>query len=152
MNVRNRGVVLWLVLVAIAILTPQNAVACTCMPFPNDEAKAAAMAFAMADVIFVGVVTDVKTKRLRPLAVRDTTFEVLQAWKGPVGGDLTVVRSAVGEIACGYEFDKPGEYLVFAYWDVEHQILTTSMCDLNRESSRAVGLITELDKIKAGMD
>lgn len=82
------------------------------------------------------------------MAVRDTSFDLQQVWKGLISRSGVVVRSANGEIACGYRFRKPGEYLVFAYWDADHQILTTSMCDLNREASNAKTLIRELDRIK----
>ena len=144
-----RSVIASLLLLATVILAPSVTVACTCAAFPDDEAKAAASAYALADVVFLGVVRDIKTKRWQqPIAVRETTFEVLEVWKGLSGRNPAVVSSAMGSLACGYKFDKPGEYLVFAYWDVEHQILTTSMCDLTRKASEAGGLVRELNKIK----
>jgi len=144
-----RSVIASLLLLATVILAPSMAVACTCAAFPDDEAKAAAIAYTLADVVFLGAVRDIKTKRWQqPIAVRETTFEVLEVWKGLSGRNPVVVRSAMGSLACGYKFDKPGEYLVFAYWDVEHQILTTSMCDLTRKASEAGGLVRELNKIK----
>lgn len=129
------------------VLEPTWALACSCMPFPADEAKAAASAYALADVIFLGTVKSTVSRRLSHLAVRDTTFEVQQSWKGLNGLDAVVVRSANGEIACGYRFRKPGDYLVFAYWDADRHIFTTSMCDLNREASKAQSLISALDRI-----
>ena len=130
------------------LLAPTSAFACSCMPFPTDNAKAAAMAYSLADVIFLGTVNNIASRRLSYMAVRDTTFGVQQSWKGLNGVDAIVVRSNNGEIACGYRFRKPREYLVFAYWDADHQIFTTSMCDLNREASNAQSLIRALDKIK----
>ena len=130
------------------LFAPTSASACSCMPFPTDEAKAAAMAYALADVIFLGTVKHIAPRRLSYMAVRDTTFDVKQSWKGLNGADAVVVRSNNGEIACGYRFRKPGEYLVFAYWDADRQIFTTSMCDLNKEASKAKSLIRELDKIR----
>ena len=147
----SRSVIASLLLLASLIIAPSVAVACTCMAFPDDVAKAAATAYAQADVIFLGTVTDIKTKRWQqPIGVRETTFELLDVWKGLSGRSPAVVSSAIGSLACGYKFDKPGEYLVFAYWDVERQILTTSMCDLTRKASEANGLVRELDKIKGG--
>ncbi len=147
--VLSRGVIASFLLLASLILAPSAADACTCAAFPDDSAKAAAMAYAQADVVFLGAVTNIKTKRWRqPIAVRETTFDVLEVWKGLSGRNPAIVRSAMGSLACGYKFDKPGEYLVFAYWDVEHQILTTSMCDLTRKASEAGGLVRELNKIK----
>jgi hypothetical protein len=111
------------------------------------------MAYAQADVIFLGTVTDIKTKRWqKPIGVRETTFELLEVWKGLSGRNPAVVSSAIGSLACGYKFDKPGKYLVIAYWDVERQVLTTSMCDLTRKASEANGLVREFDKIRGGAD
>jgi hypothetical protein len=144
----RRVVAASLILLSSLILAPTVAVACTCAAFPDDEEQAAAIAYARADVVFLGAVTHIKTKRwARPVAFRETTFEVRKAWKGLSGRDPAVVWSALGSLACGYKFDKPGEYLVFAYWDVEQQVLTTSLCDLTREASIAAGLIRELDKL-----
>ena len=138
---------LLLLLVATVFLAPHSASACSCMAFPDDEAEAAAMAYGMADAVFLGEVTEIRSRRLTFMAFRDASFDVLQAWKGLDGSNPAVVRSAKGEIACGYRFQKPGKYLVFAYWDSDRQILTTSMCDLTREASKAAGLIRELEKI-----
>jgi hypothetical protein len=124
----SRSVIASLLLLASLIITPSVAVACTCMAFPDDDAKAAAMAYAQADVIFLGTVTDIKTKRWqKPIGVRETTFELLEVWKGLSGRNPAVVSSAIGSLACGYKFDKPGKYLVIAYWDVERQVLSGSL-------------------------
>lgn len=144
-----RKVLLALVVLVGVVLTSSDALACSCAPYPEDEAKAAARAYQQADAIFLGTVSAVKSRRFRPLPVRDATFDVLRAWKGLNGVNVALVRSAIGEIGCGYRFDKPGTYLVFAYWDARRQILTTNMCELNRNESDARGLIAELDKLKA---
>jgi len=144
----TRGLAVALVLLAFIICMPSLTFACSCMAYPEDEAKAVAIAFARADVIFLGTVSAVKSKRFRPLAVRDATFDVLSVWKGQIGRNLTVVRAAIGVLACGYKFRKSGNYLVFANWDAEQEILWTNMCELTREQSKAQGLIRELDKLK----
>jgi len=82
-TILSRGVIASLLLLASLILAPSVAVACTCAAFPDDEAKAAAIAYARADVVFLGVVTSIKSKWWQlPIAVRDTTFDVREAWKG----------------------------------------------------------------------
>lgn len=148
--VLSRSVIVPLLFLTTLILAPSAAVACSCAAFPDDDAQAAAIAHARADAVFLGVVTGIKTKRWRlPIGVRETTFDVRKAWKGLSGRNPAVVLSAIGSIACGYKFTKPGEYLVFAYWDVDRQILTTNMCELTRKASEADGLIRELDKAKS---
>lgn len=142
------AVVATVLLVAGVISLPLPAFACTCMAYPDDAAEAAAIAYARADAIFLGVVTDVKKKWLRALRVRHTTFDVLFAWKGLSGSNPAVVRSVIGEIGCGYKFGKQGTYLVLASWDIEREILTTNMCELNRKESEAQDLIKEFDKLK----
>ena len=144
-----RRILLALVGLVSVSLASSDALACSCAPYPEDEAKAAAKAFQQADVIFLGAVSAVKARRFRPLPVRDTTFDVLAAWKGLNDVKVALVRSAIGEIGCGYKFDLSKTYLVFAYWDQRRQILTTNMCELNRKESKAQGLIAELDKLKA---
>ena len=151
--IRYRSAALSLLLAGAAIFAPQLAIACSCAAFPDNEARAAAIAYARADVIFLGAVSKIQLRRLSLsrtlsfMAVRDTSFDVLQVWKGLTGFNPAVVRSAKGETACGFRFRKPGKYLVFAYWDSDRQVLTTSMCELTRTASEATGLIRELDKI-----
>lgn len=145
----SRKILLALVGLVCALLVSLDTFACSCAPYPEDEAKAAARAYHQADAIFLGAVSAVKSRRFRPLPVRDTTFEILAAWKGLKNAKEALVRSAIGEIGCGYKFGKSGTYLVFAYWDERQQILTTNMCELNRKESAARGLIAELDKLKA---
>ena len=121
--------------------------ACSCAAFPADEAKAIAIAYSRADVIFLGVAIDVRAKWQLPLRVRDTTFVVEASWKGLGGDDGTIVRTAISETACGFKFRKRGRYLVFANWDPRKGILWTNLCELTREESNAQGLIKELDAL-----
>jgi hypothetical protein len=123
-----------------------NADACMCVAYPEDVDKAVAMAYAYADVIFLGDVTAVKRKFLSYPQSRHTTFTVLKSWKG-LNSSMAIVRTAISETACGYTFKKPGKYLVFANWDVKREVLTTNMCELNRRESDAGDYIVELDKL-----
>jgi hypothetical protein len=106
------------------------------------------MAYERADAVFLGTVTDVRSKRLQPLSVRDASFEVTSTWKGLSSYDGAVVRSADGELACGFNFRKSSRYLVFAHWDAGQGILWTNMCELTRKASEATGMIKVLDELK----
>lgn len=138
----------WLgpVLVLIIISPAQAAKACSCMAFPDDPDKAVAMAYAQADVVFLGDVTSRQNTFLGILRQREVTFSVRDRWKGSIS-DETIVRTNVGEIACGYNFKKRNSYLVFAYWDKKRKQLTTSFCDLNRPEANAKDAIAVLNRL-----
>jgi hypothetical protein len=80
------------------------------------------------------------------LRQREVTFSVRNLWKGSIS-DATVVRTNIGEIACGYDFKKHNSYLVFAYWDRRRQHLTASFCDLTRTEAKAKDAIRILDRL-----
>jgi hypothetical protein len=134
-------------ILALIFLCPlQEAEACMCMPFPDDFEKAVATAYARADVVFLGDALAMRNTVLGILQQREVTFSVRDRWKGSTS-DTTLVRTNVGEIACGYNFKKRNSYLVFAYWDQQRQHLTTSFCDLNRTEAKAKGAISVLDRL-----
>jgi hypothetical protein len=120
--------------------------ACSCAAFPDEPAEAIAIAYANADVIFTGEAMDIHRNRSRSPAVTDTGFRVDVVWKGKVP-DNVIIRSNVGEIACGFQFRTRTSYLVFAYRDPESNTLTTSMCELTRDESKAGDLLAELQAI-----
>lgn len=134
------------ILALIILCSPQAANACSCMPFPNDLEKAIAMAYARADVVFLGDVMAMRSTYLGILRQREVTFSVRERWKGSIS-DTTLILTNVGEIACGFDFKKRNSYLVFAYWDQKRQHLTTSFCDLNRTEAAATGAIRVLDQL-----
>jgi hypothetical protein len=146
-NLNARKLMVVFSLAVSLLLVSSRSFACSCAAFPADEAEAVAIAYGRADVVFVGIVTSVKKRFQLPLPVRDATFDVSQAWKGVSEFDGTVVRSAIGEIACGYKFRKGSSYLVFANWVPDQGVLWTNMCELTREESKAETLIKELDGI-----
>ncbi len=134
-------------LLALACLLPaQGAYGCSCMAFPKDPEKAVAMAYARADVVFLGDVTAMRKRFLGILRQREVTFSVTDRWKGSIPDTLSV-QTNTGEIACGYEFRKHGSYLVFAYWDQQGTRLTTSFCDLNRTEAEAKDAIAVLNRL-----
>ena len=138
----------WLgpILVLIFLWPLQAAEACSCMPFPDDLKKAAATAYARADVVFLGDALAMRNTFLGSLRQREVTFSVRDRWKGSIP-DTTLVRTNVGEIACGYNFKKRNSYLVFAYWDQQRKQLTTSFCDLTRTEAKAKDAIGMLDRL-----
>ena len=138
----------WLgpILVLISLWPPQAAEACSCMAFSNDLEKAVAMAYAQADVVFLGDAKAMRNTFLGILRQREVTFSVRDRWKGSIP-DTTLVRTNIGEIACGYNFKKRNSYLVFAYWDQQRQYLTTSFCDLTRTEAKAKDAIGALDRL-----
>ncbi len=138
----------WLgpILVLIFLCQPQAAEACMCMPFPDDFEKAVATAYARADVVFLGDVMAMRNTFLGSLRQSEVTFSVRDLWKGS-SSDTTLVRTNIGEIACGYKFKERNSYLVFAYWDWQLQLLTTSFCDLTRAEAEAKGAIGVLDRL-----
>lgn len=137
----------WLgqILVLTFLCLPNQSNACSCAAFPNDPEKALAIAYAQADVIFLGDAIAVRNKLLRLPPQREAKFSVRTVWKGSTP-DTTVVRTNIGESACGYKFKKQGSYLVFGYWDRQHKHLTTSFCDLTRTEIEAKDLIVILNR------
>lgn len=134
-------------LVLILVLESHGVEACTCAAYPDDLQEAVAIAYAQADVIFLGDVTSIRNLRLRALPQREAQFFVHDRWKGSVS-DAAVVRTNIGEIACGYDFHRGGSYLVFAYWDRDHNLLTTSFCDLTCTQADAKEVIVILNRLR----
>jgi hypothetical protein len=131
----------------LAFLYPPQAVqACTCMAFPENLEKAVAMAYGHADAVFLGDIMTMRTRFLGMLTQREVKFSVRDRWKGSLP-ETVLVRTNIGEIACGYNFKKRNSYLVFAYWDQRLQHFTTSFCDLNRTEDQAKGAIGVLDRL-----
>lgn len=134
-------------LALLACLWPAHAAfPCSCMAFPNDLEEAMAMAYANADVVFLGDVTATRNTFLGILRQREVTFSVRDRWKGPKP-DTLFIRTNIGEIACGYDFRKGNSYLVFAHWDPQRKHLTTSFCDLNRTEAEAGDAISVLHRL-----
>ena len=146
---KARVVAVACILAVGTIVLPEGAFACSCAAYPEDPAQAISIAFSRADVVFLGEVSDKRTKRFRYPPMHEVTFDVLTVWKGLSSRNPAVVRTATSSISCGYDFRKPGRYLVFGYWDAKREILTTNMCELTRRESEAQRFIQELDKLGA---
>lgn len=134
------------IVLLIFLCSPQAAEACSCAPYPDDLEEAVTIAYAQADVVFLGDATAMHKTALGILRQREVTFSVRDRWKGSIA-DTTSVTTNIGEIACGYDFRKRNSYLVFAHWDRERQHLTTSFCDLTRIEGKAGDAIGVLDRL-----
>lgn len=137
-------IALRLIAVALLIAGTDSALACSCAAFPDDARQAIAIAYPRADVIFTGTATKVQRKLFRLPPARETAFRVDVMWKGNPTENV-VVRTNIGESACGYKFRKDTAYLVFGYWNPDRTVLTTSMCELTRPESNASALLRELE-------
>lgn len=139
-----------MIAVVAAVLSADSASACSCAAYPDDVGKAVALAYRNADVVFLGSAVSVKRKIIRMPPVRETTFEVHKSWKGLSEGVASaLVRTTIGESACGYSFERRGRYLVFAQWLSNAEILTTNLCELTDKEARALDRIAELEKLTA---
>ena len=131
---------------------PQPAEACTCAPYPDDLEKAVTLAYAQGsgifqvDFIFLGDVIAIRNRANGSVPHHEVTFSVQDRWKGSIP-EIVSVRTNSGEIACGYEFERLGSYLVFAHWDEQRRELVTSFCDLNRTEANAKDAITVLNRL-----
>ena len=126
---------------------PSNAAACSCAVFADNLERAVALAYARADVIFLGDAITVRNKILRIPPQREAEFYVQGLWKGSIL-DVVLVRTNIEESACGYKFRERQSYLVFGYWDRKRRYLKTSFCELTRTEAEAKDAIVILDKIK----
>lgn len=126
---------------------PSNAAACSCAVFPDNIERAVELAYARADVIFLGDAITVRNKFLRIPPQREAEFFVRERWKGSIL-EIMLVRTNMEESACGYKFREKESYLVFGYWDRKRHYLKTSFCELTRTKAEAKDAIVILDEIK----
>lgn len=134
------------ILVLLFLCLPQATQACTCAAYPDDLEKAVTLAYAQADVIFLGDAMAMRSRFRGFVRQREVTFRVRDRWKGSIP-DTTLLRTNIGEAACGFNFRKGNSYLVFAHWDPQERYLMTSICELTRTEAKAKGAISELDRL-----
>jgi len=93
--------------------------------------------FALSKAVFSGEVIDLAN------ADRDTvvTFRVGTMWKGPKG-ETIVVSTNIYKTACGFNFVKGENYLVFAYGDGS---LRTSICTRTATTAQGQDDVKKLD-------
>ncbi|OJH34926.1 hypothetical protein [Cystobacter ferrugineus] len=119
--------------------------ACSCAREPDDRV-AFQKARARASTVFRGRVEDLQPVggEGRPLEHR-VTFTVTETFKGKARAQRTVTTSVFGT-ACGYQFEKGVDYLVFAEGS-ESKGLSTHSCSRTRPSDRAA---VELGFLRGG--
>ncbi len=137
-----------LLLALTAAALPQAALACSCLAYPADEAKAVAMAWPSADAVFLGEVTAVKPGTLGLGRWTSVTVEIHSVWKGVTDDTSVVIKTPSNSAACGYPFRNGETYVVFAERNPDSGGLTTTLCSLNRRARDAEGLMRALDDAK----
>jgi hypothetical protein len=124
---------------ALALLAcAARAEGCSCL-----MSGSACSAFGSASAVFVGTVTEIKTRPREAntpeadfWAPRTVTFVVEEAFSG-VAGTVASVSTGVGGGDCGYNFEKGVSYLVFAHRGKEGERLYTGICTRTRPASGA---------------
>ncbi|ATB39748.1 lipoprotein [Cystobacter fuscus] len=141
---------LWLRLLGVLVfLVPfawtSEARACSCGREPDDRV-AFQKARARASTIFRGRVEDLQPVggEGHPLEHR-VTFTVTETFKGKARTQRTVTTSVFGT-ACGYQFKKGVDYLVYAEGS-ESKGLSTHSCSRTRPADQAAA---ELDFLRGG--
>lgn len=95
---------------AILVGSAENAAACSCATFTDDEA------IEYADAVFVGTLAEIVTPEGEGYSSADPerfVFEVDQVFKGTVYARQSIVTARDGA-SCGLEIGGPGPFVVFA--------------------------------------
>ena len=117
------------------LVFPSEAFSCKCAPPREDVDTDIKVSVGRADVVFLGKaekVVRIKTPReiIRKEGydpeIDETTFEVLQAWKG-VSSDRIISRISIVCCLCGYPFEAGKTYLVYGMMK-DDGTLYTSIC------------------------
>lgn len=128
---RRSGLLLTLASLSLVLFSAARAEGCTCM-IPGPPCQA----FGAASAVFVGTVTDVRTRAAKsvdaaraeidwtPVVVK---FSVLQPFHGVEGAEVEVTTGQGGG-DCGYQFVKGASYLVYAHGGRDGKSLTTGIC------------------------
>jgi len=133
-----RAVVLLLGTALFVLLCAGRAHACSCMG-PGQPCQA----FGSAAAVFVGTVTDVRTRQPKPAAdgeidwtPRVFRLTVVQAFSGVAGTEVEI-STGQGGGDCGYGFRRGETYLVYAYAGRDGKTLSTGICTRTRPVSEA---------------
>jgi hypothetical protein len=113
---------------AAAWLLPRPAAACKCMLVPPSEAAA------QASAVFEGRVVEVTDVQGAATPRRSVTLRVVRGWKG-MQSERAVVTTASDSAACGIDFARDQNYLVYA--SMQDGALTANSCGGTRLSTEA---------------
>jgi hypothetical protein len=143
----RKGLLLAVSSLFVLLASAGRADACTCM-MPGAPCKA----FGGSAAVFVGTVTDIKS-RMRESPARGkemdwapntVTFSVSEAFSGVEGAEVQV-STGMGGGDCGYSFVKGVSYVVYAYRMNGGQRLGTGICTRTR---LAVGASEDLEFLR----
>lgn len=112
-----------LIAIVAAWLWSQPAAACKCMLL---EPAAAAE---QASAVFEGRVVEVSDLSAAPMPRRQVTLRVVRVWKG-MDGERAVVTTASESAACGIDFARDQNYLVYA--SKQEGVLSANSCSRTR--------------------
>lgn len=107
------------IVAALALLVPQQCLACSCIMQTFSEAADS------AEVIFVGTAAATSGSQTEFGAGVDVDFTVSEIYRGEAPAD-TVVRTPDNSAACGFAFEVGSTYLVMAQQSGE--VLETNLC------------------------
>jgi hypothetical protein len=124
---RALSVLLWSIL--LSIIGQQNLLACSCA-----QIQPVCEAVWRADAVFLGTVVAIEPPSVFgiPLAwpfptERQVTFVIKEQFNGQTQKKIEI-RTATGCCACGIDFQRGRDYLVYAHRNAETRTLQTSIC------------------------
>jgi hypothetical protein len=117
-------------LVGLLLSSGPSAEACSCLvPGPPSEA------FESASAVFVGTVKGV-TRTDSNFGERIFRLSIEEAFKGVSGAEVEI-RTPANSAACGYDFEKGQQYVVYAHIRSSDDRLVTTICTRTRPVSNA---------------
>jgi hypothetical protein len=116
------------IVLAAAWLLPRPAAACKCMLLAPNEAAA------QASAVFEGRVVEVSDEQGAELPRRKVTLRIVRGWKG-MQSERAVVTTASDSAACGVDFVRDQNYLVYA--TTQDGALSATTCSRTRLSTEA---------------
>ncbi len=135
-----------------SLLAMTNALACSCMPHPEDPEAAVKQAWPEADAIVSGtVVSSSIVKETEGVEQVEVVLEVRRRWKGPAGPRLKV-RTPTSSAACGYNFEQQRQYVVFARRDPASNVYSTGLCSLTQPAIDTAPLAEALGRMELKED
>ncbi|MFV8750653.1 MYXO-CTERM sorting domain-containing protein [Nannocystaceae bacterium ST9] len=146
---RTLGLVAALALTSVALLSPREAEACSCM-----TSKDALTAARDSSVVFEGKLVAVESpKPGKPtdLPMKIFTFDVARTFKGQLDSQVRV-QTTDNSAACGRDYGKPGDtWLIYARTDDQGQ-LHDNLCSRTTAIADAAADIAELEANRDSLD
>lgn len=128
---------------ALGLLDPSYASACSCIP------QNVKQAFLASGSIFAGRVVKIEPNEDSERGGYTVTFEVSEAWKG-VRDPILKVNTAGNSAICGYAFKNGQDYLVYATKEPGYD-LRVSLCSRTQPLDQAAEDLKELGEPAVSM-